>query len=260
MRIRTVLICHEEEPLNRYMLPRWLASWTELAGIVVLRETSARKRKRILREVKRVGLLRFADVLAFRLCYRLFLAAQDREWERQAMDKLSREYAELPPSVPVLVTSNPNSPAAQAFIAEAAPDVMIARCKTLLAQRIFSLAKAGTFVMHPGICPEYRNAHGCFWALALNDGGNVGMTLLKIDKGVDTGPVYGYFRCPVDERESHIVIQNRTVFDNLPAIAARLNDIVEGRAGSIDTRGRRSGEWGQPWLTKYLAWKRRVKG
>ena len=39
----------------------------------------------------------------------------------------------------------------------------------------------GTFVMHPGICPEYRNAHGCFWALANRDLARVGMTLLRAD-------------------------------------------------------------------------------
>ena len=50
--------------------------------------------------------------------------------------------------------------------------------------------------MHPGICPEYRNAHGCFWALANRDLNKVGMTLLRIDKGVDTGPTFGYYTYP----------------------------------------------------------------
>jgi len=36
--------------------------------------------------------------------------------------------------------------------------------------------------MHPGICPEYRNSHGCFWALANDDPERVGVTLLQIDK------------------------------------------------------------------------------
>jgi hypothetical protein len=31
---------------------------------------------------------------------------------------------------------------------------MIARCKTLLAGRIFTIPTVGTFVMHPGICPR----------------------------------------------------------------------------------------------------------
>ena len=72
--------------------------------------------------------------------------------------------------------------------------------------------------MHPGICPEYRNAHGCFWALATGDTGNAGMTLLRIDRGVDTGPVFGYFRVDATLAESHIVIQHRVVLDHLDAI------------------------------------------
>ena len=81
--------------------------------------------------------------------------------------------------------------------------------------------------------------------LAQDDLGNVGMTLLRIDRGVDTGPVYGFFRCRYDEgSDSHIVIQHRTVFDNLDTIAARLLEIhEEGRAERIDTTGRPSGEW-----------------
>jgi methionyl-tRNA formyltransferase len=85
--------------------------------------------------------------------------------------------------------------------------------------------------MHPGICPEYRNAHGCFWALANGDSARVGMTLLKIDKGVDTGPVYGHYTYPYDERhESHVVIQHRVVFENLEALREKLEHIAAGDA------------------------------
>jgi methionyl-tRNA formyltransferase len=110
--------------------------------------------------------------------------------------------------------------------------------------------------MHPGICPEYRNAHGCFWALAENDLDRVGMTLLKIDEGIDTGPVYGYYRCTFDETtESHLVIQNRMVFDNLVTLRAKFEEIQAGSGETINTSGRKSRTWGQPWLSRYLKWK-----
>jgi methionyl-tRNA formyltransferase len=115
----------------------------------------------------------------------------------------------------------------------------------------------GCFVLHPGICPEYRNAHGCFWALAQRDLDRVGMTLLKVDTGVDTGPVYGYYRYSFDERqESYVVIQYRVVMENLDAIATRLKDIEAGTAKPLDTSNRASAAWGQPWLTRYLRWQR----
>ena len=255
--MRTFLICHQEEELNRIVLPRWLASFSTLAGIIVLQETGAQKRRRIKREFKRVGFWRFLDVLAFRAYYAAFLARADREWERRKVAELCSRYAEPQSSIPRLVASSPNSPAAREFIRKAAPDLMIARCKFILKEEVFTIPKDGTLVMHPGICPEYRNAHGCFWALANDDLDRIGMTLLRIDRGVDTGPVLGHYHCQYDEREeSHIVIQARTVFDNLDALQQKLLEIHEARATPIDVTGRKSAAWGQPWLSKYLHWKR----
>jgi methionyl-tRNA formyltransferase len=114
----------------------------------------------------------------------------------------------------------------------------------------------GTFVLHPGVCPEYRNAHGAFWALARRDLKNVGLTLLKVDAGVDTGPVYGYYTYDFDEtRESHIVVMTRLALDNLDRLRDRLLEIWRGTAERLDTAGRPSATWGQPWLTSYLKWK-----
>jgi len=255
--IRALLICQADEPLNRIVLARWLASFSELAGILVLKEPSQRKWRRIRREIRRVGLWQFLDVLAFRLYYNLCLAENDRRWERETIQRLCRRYPEVAAAVPVFTASSPNSAESREFIERAAPDLMIARCKTLLKPEVFLLPRLGTYVMHPGICPEYRNAHGCFWALASGDRARVGMTLLKVDAGVDTGPVYGYFQCAYDEqRESHIVIQHRTVFDNLDAIRDLLVRITEGRTEPINTAGRQSRAWGQPWMSAYLRWKR----
>jgi hypothetical protein len=259
-RMRTVLICHDGAALDQEGLARWLGSFTDLVGMVVLRETKQRMRRRIRREIERVGSARFLDVLAFRLYYRLFLAAKDRHWEDEKLNELRDSYPRSINDVSVLFTHSPNSPEAERFIRDLRPDVMLARCKTLLKESIFSLPSNGTLVMHPGICPEYRNAHGCFWALANGDNERVGMTLLRIDKGVDTGPVYGYYHCNFDERrESHLVIQHRVVLDNLPVLADKLKEIRSGRAVMLDTTGRKSGTWGQPWLTSYLKWKWRAR-
>ena len=138
--------------------------------------------------------------------------------------------------IPILKTHSPNSKESEAFIKGVNPDIIIARCKTLLKTGIFSLPSKGTFVMHPGICPEYRNAHGCFWALANNDLTNVGMTLLKIDEGVDTGPIYGYYTYDFDEiNESHIIIQHRVVLENLQELKMKLLNIYNGDAIPLET-------------------------
>jgi hypothetical protein len=253
---RAVLICHDSEPLNRFGLARWMASFLDLVAIIEIHEPPSRMRKRIWREFKRVGFWRFMDVLAFRLYSRGMLRSLDRQFEERLLRSLETRYPDLPPDTPVLVTSSPNSAEAEQLLRKVKPDIILARCKSILNARIFKQAAVGTFVMHPGICPQYRNAHGCFWAMARRDIENVGMTLLKIDEGVDTGPVYGYYRANFDElTQTHNMVQNMVVFDNLDMLRTKLEEIVAGTASAIDTQGCPSRAWGQPWLTSYLQWK-----
>lgn len=257
---RTVLICHADDALNREGLARWLAATTNLVGLVVLDEPAKRIRRRIQREIQRVGWLRFLDVLAFRFYYKLFMAKRDHEWERKTLASLCERFPPLTQATTIIKAPSPNSPDVEKTLRELQPDIVIARCKSLLKESVFTIPTRGTYVMHPGICPQYRNAHGCFWALAKKDRGNVGMTLLKIDKGIDTGPVYGYYRCDFDEtRDSHHVIQHKVVFDNLDALADKLREINQGQATTLDTKGLPSHEWGQPWLSAYFGYLRQAR-
>ena len=258
-RPRTVLICHHDAPLHTDGLARWLASWSDFAGLVIIEEPPGLIRKRLRRERKRVGLLRLADVVAQRVYYRLTSAASDSAWIGRQLTALRQQFP-VAPRVPTVRVPTPNSADAQRLLHTARPDLVLALCKNILAERIFAIPAHGTFVLHPGICPEYRNSHGCFWALASNDLDKVGMSLLRIDRGIDTGPVFGYFTTSYDEvSESHIVIQHRMTLDNLDGIAALLGRIHAGLAEPVDTRGRASHEWGQPWLSKYLYWKRQAR-
>jgi hypothetical protein len=258
--MKTLLICHDGAALDQVVLARWLNSFSELMGIVVIQEKPTMIWRRVRREIKRIGLVRFLDALAFRLYYRLFLFGRDQRWERQQVREKCLVYGELPSTVAISETPSPNNPETEAFIRELKPDIVVARCKVLLKESIFSAPSKGTFVMHPGVCPEYRNAHGCFWALANRDMNKVGMTLLRIDKGIDTGPPFGYYTYPFDEvHESHIVIQHRVVLENLDVLRDKFLEISNGTAIPLKISGRSSATWGQPWLTKYLQWKHRAR-
>ena len=256
-----VLICHEEDRLDRVGLASWLASTMRLAGLLIIRDQPGQQWRAARRELRRVGALKFADVAAFRVYQRLFLSARDNAWKQEQLARLEKAYPADLDAVPQLTVDSPNSAEAREFLARLQPDLAIARCKVILKQEIFQIPRAGTFVLHPGICPEYRNAHGCFWALANRDFERVGMTLLRVDPGIDTGPVFLHATCGYDEgRDSHIVIQYRAVFDNLDAIGRTLVAIARGdRVQPVSTAGRRSAVWGQPRLTTYLRWKRAAR-
>jgi hypothetical protein len=258
--MKTLLICHDGARLDQVVLARWLNSFSNFVGIVVIQEPGRRTWRRVRRELQRVGIIRLLDALAFRLYYSIFVADKDRRWERHEMHEKCALYGDVGSETAVLKATSPNTSEVEAFVRRLNPDVIVARCKVLLKESIFSIPTKGTFVMHPGICPEYRNSHGCFWALANDDLEKVGMTLLRIDKGVDTGPPFGYYSYPFDEaQESHIVIQHRVVLENLDALRDKLLEIFKGTAVPLSTAGRSSAVWGQPWLTKYLRWKYQAK-
>jgi Formyl transferase len=257
--MRTVLIHHDDSLVDRDVVVPWIASFSDLAGLVVIGEPRSNRRGRIRRELRRSGLLGFIDVLAFRLYHSMRFAKSDRRWEDDIRARLARRLPDRPSAIPTVVTHDPNSAASRKFIRARQPDLIVARCRVLLAKDTFSIPPLGTFVMHPGITPEYRNSHGCFWALSNRDLEHVGLSLVKIDEGVDTGPVFGYFTYAYDERrESHDVIQKRMLLENLDPLRNRLLEIERGEARPIDTSGRKSAVWGQPRLTSYIRWKRAV--
>jgi folate-dependent phosphoribosylglycinamide formyltransferase PurN len=256
--MRTAVICSDGNVFNRHVLPAYLASISDLVGIVAIEDKPGDTARRLRHEWRR-SRWRILDVVAFRLYYRARLARGDAAWIRT---RSANELARLGSieGVPVHHTSDANSSETGAFLASVAPDLAVAACKTILRPEIFNIPRLGTFVAHPGICPEYRNAHGCFWALARRDLERVGATLLKIDSGVDTGPVYAYYTSDVDERsESHRIIQLRVVYDNIDRIGDDLLRIAAGGLEPIDTSARSSSAWGQPRLTAYLRWKRAAR-
>lgn len=257
-RPRVVLMCHETDAIDSRGLRAWLASSMDLVGVVNIRGDRAGTLRRIRNELRRVGPLGFLDVLAFRVFYRVAWAASDAEWIRAQVERLRAKYSAAGDGVPEITVPDPNTRAVQSFLRDLRPDLMIARCKFILRPDVFHIPTFGTFALHPGICPEYRNAHGCFWALVGGDRARVGMTLLRIDRGVDTGAVFLHGSYAFDERrESHVAIQYGVVIENLDAIAATLRDVCSGKASPISTKGRASAAWGQPRLSAYLRWRRR---
>ena len=228
-----------------------------MAGLIVIRDPRSRLWRKAKREITRVGWLRFLDVIAYRVYARLRLTRQDEQWKAAEVARLCRRYPADVDAVPRVVVSSPNSNQAREFLRRLHPDVAIARCKIILKESIFSIPRVGTFVLHPGVCPEYRNAHGCFWALTRRDFGRVGMTLLRVDPGIDTGPIFLHGSYDFDEvEESHSIIQWRTVTENLDAIGAVLIALGRGEEVTpVSVEGRESAVWGQPQLTAYLRWK-----
>ena len=254
--LSVVLICHENDAIDCQIIAAWLACNFSLAGIVFLKDRPGSMLIKLRREYRRVGFWRLLDVVVFRLFYKLRHARSDARWVKQQVRDMQCHYPADLDAIPSLQAYNPNTREVRDFIAQLSPDFALARCKYILKPDIFTIPRLGTFVLHPGICPRYRNAHGCFWALANRDLENVGMTLIQVDSGVDTGPVYLRSSYRFDEfRESHVVIQHRVVLENLDEITRTFYALGNNTARPESVQSTISKTWGQPWMSAYLHWK-----
>ena len=76
------------------------------------------------------------------------------------------------------------------FLYSWSPDVgLVAGFSSIISEEIFSIPKLGMFNQHAGRLPEYRGGSPINWQI-INDEPLLGATLIKIDSGIDTGPIF----------------------------------------------------------------------
>jgi len=151
---RVVLLCHEGAPLESEGLARWLASAFRLVGLITIAPSPRRLWRAIRREWRRSGLVGSLDVVAFRAYYQFRYRAADAAWTRRQLAELGATYRTSLMGVPRLRVADPNSEPVRDFLAACHPDILLARCKVILRPDVFTIPRVGTFVLHPGICPE----------------------------------------------------------------------------------------------------------
>ncbi len=90
-------------------------------------------------------------------------------------------------NIPVFQPDTLKSEAAQARLAEAAPDlIVVVAYGKLLPQAVLSLPKFGAINVHGSLLPRYRGAAPIQWAV-LNGEKTAGVTTMQMNAGLDTG-------------------------------------------------------------------------
>lgn len=254
--MRTLILYHSD-PIQDIKAD-WIASRFPVDGFVQVEERRAPLTQYLSRRVKRFGIAKVASELAWRVASRLTERAVDKA---QMAEFTANLRAGLPSGYrrpPVHWLSSINSAEGEGLLKELRPDVCIIMLNVMLKKHIFNIPRHGMLIFHPGLVPEYRGVHCGFWAVANDDVDRIGWSLLRIDEGVDTGPVLaqGVAQTIDPARENYAVMQHKAQFEGMPQVVAALEALARDETPVVETAGRPSHNYTHPGFGDWLRYRR----
>jgi len=113
----------------------------------------------------------------------------------------------------------------------AAPDLLIsAGHQYLIAPAEIGVPRLGTVGLHPALLPRYRGSHPLWWAIH-NHETEAGITLYRLDAGIDTGPIIAQRVVPILPGDTFRSLYHRTVRE-IPSILAEMRVAID-RTGEL---------------------------
>lgn len=91
-----------------------------------------------------------------------------------------------------------NSDAGVALVKSLKPDILAVCGTGLLKPRVFELATRAAINLHLGLSPRYRGSHCVFWPLYNGEPEWIGITVHRVDSGIDAGPILAQRRPAID--------------------------------------------------------------
>jgi methionyl-tRNA formyltransferase len=120
----------------------------------------------------------------------------------------------------------------ETFISELrglAPDlIVVVAYGQILPPAILDLPRHGCLNVHTSLLPKYRGAAPIQWAMANGDA-ETGVTLMKMDAGLDTGPIVAQRRTPIQSTDDSATLHDRLARLGAELLLATLPDYVAGK-------------------------------
>jgi len=123
----------------------------------------------------------------------------------------------LAENLPVLQPARARDPAFLEQLRELQPDlVVVAAYGQILPQGLLDIPRHGCLNVHTSLLPRHRGAAPIQWAI-LEDDPETGVTIMRMEAGLDTGPMLATVTTPIDATDNA-----QTLHDRLAALGAEL--------------------------------------
>ncbi|MDP2318109.1 MAG: formyl transferase [Acidobacteriota bacterium] len=204
------------------------------------------------RRLRRLGVTRVAGQLVFQGAIAPLLALAGAARQRELLQLFELDPRPIPADKLQLV-GNVNEPAVPAAVAAINPDVVVVNGTRILGQPLITAISAPVVNLHAGITPRYRGVHGGYWALAEGRPEMFGVTLHRVDKGIDTGAIVAQAFVQPTHRDNFSTYPVLQLAAGLSLVDAHLSHVVEGVAPVVAPPDTNSRLWSHPTAWQYLS-------
>ena len=143
-------------------------------------------------------------------------------------------------------------------VADLEPDLGLIYGSPLLKPELFEIPKLGTLGIHHGKVPEYRGNKTAFWMM-YNGEPCVGVTIQKINKGLDTGQIVKTGEVKVFQR-SYLTVVRELEALGLDLYIQAIRDVKNGTAEFKPQTGVKGRLYRNPKAVDFLRfWGRQIK-
>lgn len=238
-----------------------MASMFPFDGFVVIKRKRDWWGKYLWKRGRRQGFGKTLDEALLRAWWILTKGASEHRHMVRLIDEVKAKIPADYKRPPVTHIDNINSEEGRATLRALKPDVCVLMVHPLLGEKTFTIPPLGMLVFHPGVTPEYRGPHSAFWAVMNNEFWGIGWSLLRVDKGIDTGPVLAQGTCYGADpfTESHVIMQNRSHVEGSKHVVDVLRALERGEYPTIQMIKRRSTNYTHPGLTDYMKYGKQLE-
>jgi folate-dependent phosphoribosylglycinamide formyltransferase PurN len=246
--LRSIVLLVDDSDLSR-IIYHALAGEFNIEAVV--RETKISRSTFLKRRLKKLGWRKVLGQIVFAKC---IVPMLKRETARRRADIL-RQYGmdESPiPTEYVTDVRSVNDVEVATLLQNLSPAVVVVNGTRILEEKLLC-ATGGVFLnTHVGITPLYRGVHGGYWALASGDPRHFGVTIHKIDKGIDTGDIVAQASMKPDAADNFSTYPLLQIAIAIPLLKQAIRDAANSKLETRPAPAGKSQLWSHPTAIQYL--------
>lgn len=217
----------------------------------VLIADSVSVNKLIKNRIKRLGYFKVINQLLFQAIVSKIIKSKSKKLIESRKKILCLDNTPIP-SEKIIEVGFINSNKCIEVIISMDPDLIIVNGTSIISKKVLGCTNALFINTHVGITPEYRGVHGGYWALRNHDKKNFGVTVHKIDKGIDTGDIIYQNTCGVEKEDNFSTYPLYQYSLAIPLLVKAITDIKDGHLEIYQKEGAESKLYYHPTLTEYI--------